>query len=378
MTITTLLSATTIDITGYYENQTTTELNDNTANFQIYNKLRLDFNKEISKKITFNSDVIFQTYHGVTEIVMLNYIPEKILSDYSQATGISIDSLKENSIVKLKNEVLLDNAFLSLYYKHFNFRIGKQPIALGSGYAWNPTDIYNTKNIFDPTYEKKGVNAIKLELPFSSEGMFTTIISPGETWKTSIKSVYLKQFWLGYDFEISYAQKQHTQANSGYTDNRNLFGFSFSGTLLGLGIWSETAFNKFSKSDDYFQEVLGTDFTFENGLYLMSEFYYNGLGKKNKSDYQFGDWIDLFAKGNNLGRDYLYLGASYPIGDFIECSTYLITNINDKSFYAIPGLTLSISDNADITLTTNIPYGIDNSEFSMLKKSVALRLKAYF
>ena len=369
------------DLFGYYENQTSSTVN-NTPDFLSYNKLRLDFDKNISDDISLNSNIVFQTYHGMTFVSILDYLPKELLADYSLETGISIDSLKENYTFSSEDEIFLDNAFLSLYQKHFNLRIGKQQIALGTGYAWNPTDIYNDKNILDPTYEKRGVNAVKFEIPFSSEGMITSIASIGKNWEETTKSVHLKQFLFGYDLEISYARRKHSSfdyyAMNENLEDRYLFGFSFSGALMGIGIWSETAFNKMSGSDDYYQGIIGADFTFENGLYLMSEYYYNELGQQDENDYEFTDWMNLFADGTNLGRDYLYLGESYSLAELIEWSNYIIVNLNDKSFTYTPWLSFSLNDNVDFDLTANIPYGNDDSEFSQFDENITVRLKVYF
>ena len=369
------------DIFGYYENQTSSALKNN-PDFFTYNKLRLDFAKEISPDISFNSNIVFQTYHGMTSVSLLDYLPKELLADYLQETGMPINDLKKEYVINSKDEMFLDNAFLSLYQKHFNLRIGKQQIALGTGYAWNPSDIYNAKNILDPTYEKKGVNAIKLEIPFSSEGMISSIVAIGENWEKTTKSAHLKQFLFGYDFELSYAREQHSWVDyismNKNAEDRDLIAFSFSGALFEIGTWSETAFNKLSDSDNYFQGIIGADFTFENGLYLMSEYYYNGLGEQDESDYQFADWMNLFADGTNLGRDYLYLGESYPIAELIEWSNYLIVNLNDKSFTYTPWLSFSINDNVDFDLTANISYGNDHSEFSQFEENIAVRLKVYF
>jgi len=369
------------DFFGYYENQTSSTLN-NTPDFLSYNKLRLDFDKNISDDISFNSNIVFQTYHGITSVSILDYLPKELLTDYSLETGIPIDELKGNYTYNSEDEIFLDNAFISLYQKHFNLRIGKQQIALGTGYAWNPTDIYNDKNILDPTYEKRGVNAVKFEIPFSSEGMITSIASIGKNWEETTKSVHLKQFLFGYDLELSYARSQHSSfdyyAMNENLEDRDLFGFSFSGALLGIGIWSETAFNKMSESEDYYQGIIGADFTFENGLYLMSEYYYNELGQQDENDYEFADWMNLFTNGTNLGRDYFYLGESYSLAELIEWSNYIIVNLNDKSFTYTPWLSFSLNDNVDFDLTANIPYGNDDSEFSQFEENIAVRLKVYF
>jgi len=369
------------DLYGYYENQTTSTL-DTDPDFLSYNKLRLDFAKDISDDISFNSNIVFQTNHGKTLVNLLDYLPSDLVADYSLQIGIPIDILKENYVTNIEDEVFLDNAFLSLYQKYYNLRIGKQQIALGAGYAWNPTDIYNDKNILDPTYEKRGVNALKLEIPFSSEGTVTSIVSIDDNWEETTKSVHLKQFLFGYDLEFSYATKQHNSLDY-YTmieniEDRELLGFSFSGALLGIGIWSETALNKMSGSDDYYQGIIGADFTFENGLYFMGEYYYNELGEKDESDYEFTNWMNLFTSGTNLGHDYLYLGESYSIAELIEWSNYIIVNVNDKSFNYTPWLNFSLNDNVDLDIIANIPFGEDDSEFNKFDANIAVRLKVYF
>ncbi|MDP8322155.1 MAG: hypothetical protein RAO94_07385 [Candidatus Stygibacter australis] len=375
------LSALEFDLFGYYENLSSLTLQEN-PEFQSYNKLRLDLNKEYSTSITFNSNLVFQTYHGLKSINLLDYIPSETVAEYAQQIGIPVADLSERFTDSYEDEFFLENAYLSIYKKHFNLRIGKQQIALGSGYAWNPTDIYNQKNIFDPTYEKRGVNALKLEIPYSSEGMISTLISFGENWQESTRSIMLQQFLLGYDVQLSYAYK--LKYNMDYltlqesSEDRDMLGISFSGALLGLGFWGEGAYNLLSNSDDFSQVIIGTDFTFENGLYLMAEYYYNGLGKTDEDLFNFNDWMEYYTDSINLGRDYLYLGETSSIGELIEWSNFIIGNLNDKSISYNPWINFSLSDNVDLDIYGYIALGNEKAEFSQFEDSLAARLKVYF
>ena len=375
------LSALDFDFYGYFENQTSLTLQKN-PDFQSYNKLRLDLNKDFSSSITLNSDLVFQTYHGLKSINLLDYIPSKTVEDYSQQVGTSTSDLVDNFTDTYKDEYFLDNAFVSIYKKHFNLRIGKQQIALGNGYAWNPTDIYNLKNIFDPTYEKRGVNALKLEIPFSMNGMISALISMNKNWEESTKSVLLQQFLWGYDLQLSYARllKKKTDyltfmENSEETD---MAGFSYSGALLGLGFWGEGAYFLPAESDEYLQGIVGLDYTLDSGLYLMSEFYYNAAGKTDEADYDFNDWMELYSDGTNLAQKYLYLGESYSVGELAEWANYIIVNLDDKSISYNPWINFSLSDNVDLDIYGIFAFGDDKSEFSQFENSLAARLKVYF
>ncbi|MCF7912080.1 MAG: hypothetical protein K9M99_06110 [Candidatus Cloacimonetes bacterium] len=375
------LAAIDFDFYGYYENQTSLTLQ-NESQFQSYNKLRLDFDKDISSAFTINSDLVFQTYHGLRTINLLDYIPSQSVSDYSQQVGISIDDLASSFSDSYNDEYFLDNAFLSIYKKHFNLRVGKQQIALGSGYAWNPTDIYNQKNIFDPTYEKRGVNALKLEVPLSLNGMISGLISLGENWEESTKSIMIKQYLQGYDLQLSYSRLIKKQMDY-YTFQENkektdMAGLSYSGTLLGLGFWGEGAYFIPEKTDEYLQAVTGTDYTFDNGIYVMGEYYHNGGGEKEASDYSFNDWMDLYTDGTNLARNYLYLGDSYSLTDLADWSNYIIINLDDNSISYNPWIDFSLSDNVVLDVYAIFAIGDKEAEFTQFEDSLAARIKVYF
>ena len=111
---------------------------------------------------------------------------------------------------KLKNGTTTRENYSSYYSKHFNLRIGKQQLPWGSGYIWNPTNIFHIKNPLDPTYELTGVNAIKAELLFGQEGMLTGIYSVNNNFKNSVYAIKLKNYLLGFDVSASYVYYEYT------------------------------------------------------------------------------------------------------------------------------------------------------------------------
>ena len=86
------------------------------------------------------------------------------------------------------DQTFLDNAYVMIRMKYADLIVGKQQISLGTGYVWNPTDIFNIKDILDPTYEQPGHNAIRLDIPIGTKYNLTGIYSPDDTWKNSTKN----------------------------------------------------------------------------------------------------------------------------------------------------------------------------------------------
>jgi len=59
--------------------------------------------------------------------------------------------------------------------------VGEQQISLGTGYAWNPTNIFNVKDLPDPTYEQPGHTALRADLPVGERGEAVLIYAPGRS-----------------------------------------------------------------------------------------------------------------------------------------------------------------------------------------------------
>ncbi|MFQ5631278.1 MAG: hypothetical protein ACE5I1_21100, partial [bacterium] len=192
-----------LEISGYYENQFFPQELNGKLILQDYNKIRIDFAADIGENVSFNGDYIYRVFHGKTRFSALDFIPESLVSRYADILQVPVESLRPLFEFELENENFLDNAFVTIYTNRLNIRIGKQQLPWGSGYTWNPTDIFNEKNTLDPTYEKVGVNAFKIELPVGKEGMITGILGIEDDWRSSTKAVKIKHHLAGFDLSAS-------------------------------------------------------------------------------------------------------------------------------------------------------------------------------
>ena len=378
-----LMMASGFDISGYYENRFFPQEIDGKVILQDYNKLRLNFASEVSKQITFNANANFQTYHGQTSYNLLDFMPNTVVDAYVNASGLNLEDILPSFDYSVDNTIFLDNAYLSIYTKHANIRIGKQQLPWGTGYAWNPTDIFNVKDILDPTYEKVGVNAFKAELPFLQMGMLTGILSVGDDWENSTKAIKAKYYVAGFDLSASYAEKR--QASTDYytfqeTDyKRQMLGADFSGSIAGMGIWGEAAYNFMESSKEYGQYLAGADYTFMNGLYFMVEYYRNGLGESTSDTYSFAQWMRMLgSEAENLGKDYLYIGQLYAIGELVNWSNYFMINLNDGSGMVFPWFDFSLNDNTTLILVGYIPFGKKGTEYGEFGMGGFARARIYF
>jgi len=372
-----------LEIRGHFEHQFFPQEMDGELILQDYSKLRLDMAADAGENVSFTGDVVYRVFHGKTEFSAFDWIPGRVVGDYAAAMGASVEDLAPEFRVEMADEHFLDNAFVSLYFARFDLRLGRQQLPWGTGYTWNPTDIFNDKNLLDPTYEKVGVNAIRAGVPLGLQGMLTGVVGIGDNWDGSTKALKIKGHLRGFDLSACLVEKEEEGIDyftfAEQRQRRRLLGADFSGTLLGLGVWGEGAFNFMEEEKDFGQYLVGADYTFENGLFLTGEYYRNGRGKSDEARYTFADWMRLLsADGENLGCDYLFLGQSLPIGELWDGSNYAIANLNDKSGVIFPWISYSFGDNTEVDLVGYIPFGGKETEFGAFGAGGFTRVRVYF
>lgn len=318
------------NIAGYYENQLFPQKIGSSFKWLDYNKLRLDFERAIGENLFISGDVIGQTWHGWTVFSATGFLPPEVLSQTGLPSGMLESLLSE----RREDRVFLDNISITYYAGRLTLQAGRQQVPFGDGYAWNPTDIFHEKNVLDPTYEKEGVNVLRAEWNWTGETRTQAVWKIGENWQKSTAAWRFRTSIAGWSLSAMGGKQWHSPYNPLQPDgglSSAVAGGGFSGQLLGCGVWGEGAFHFREDQSDYSQWLVGVDYTLENGLYLMDEYYFNGLGKSNAASYQFGDWMRLLsAAGENLGRQYLYSGVRYPVTElanppFTTFTTFRIT-----------------------------------------------------
>jgi hypothetical protein len=373
-----------VDLFGYYESQIMgAKVKDDF--YQLFaNKLRVDLKFDFSPHVSFAANFDYITYHGKKQWNILDFLSSEITSRIP-------DSMKPLYVIPFSNRHFLDNAYLRLSFKSFDLTLGKQQISLGTGYVWNPMDVFNIKDILDPTYEQPGHNAIRMDVPIGLASTVTALYSPGEEWKNPAKMLQFKTRISRFDFSVIGIEK--TWIFHDYTvfdpsqmsfqempEKRGLLGASTAGQLLGLGVWAEFAYNWMEKTDDFYELVVGTDYTFDFQTYFLIEYYRNTLGKNSYRDYTINDWMRNFAQEQKaVSRDQVYFLIRHPATDLMTVGLSSIYSLSDHSLSLVPTVMYSFSQNVDIYAYLNWNTGKEGKFFAKtMGNGGFVRVRVYF
>jgi len=371
-----------LELGGYLEHQVYPQKLAGSTIVMDYSKLRLDVRLSPAEWWSLTGDAIAQRQHGKRRFNSFDYIPERVVGEYAGRVNTPYEELRSDFGFDLEDELFVDNAFATIYAGNLTFRVGRQQLPWGTGYAWNPSDVFHDKNQLDPTYEKRGVDAGKIEIPFAGMGLITAVVEL-DKWNRAKKALRIKHHVKGFDVSISGIETYENITNyeTFETDHtrRRLLAGDFSGTMGGIGVWFEGTYSDPHIGDSYTQTLIGVDYTSEAGLYFMAEYYHNGNGARNRRDFDFERWMHfLGAAGENLGRDYLFAGHMFALSDLMTGSNYTIVSLTDGSAVVYPYFEYSLSDNAVLTLIGYVTLGKADSEFGAFGSGLILRGRLYF
>jgi len=373
-----------IEIFGYFETQAMGSHFKSTF-YQLYsNKLRVDLQSLPSDQVNFAANFDYITYHGKTKWNVLDFLSQDITSTIPE-------EMVALYTIEFTDDIFLDNAYLKLSFKQFDLVAGKQQISLGTGYVWNPTDIFNIRDPLDPTYEQPGHNGVRLDIPLGNLYSASFLYSPEDSWENSGKLIRIKgnighfdysfvaieTRWMFHDYMLfDYEKMNFAEA----PEKRQLLGTSVVGELLGLGVWAEYAYNIMGKTNNFYEIVVGGDYTFDFYTYVMLELYRNTLAKADYKSYNLNDWMRLFsAEQKTVTRDQLYYYIQHPITDFSDIGISAIYSISDASIALVPTLRHSFSNNVEIFAYINFNFGKEGTAYAQSQgKGGLLRARIYF
>lgn len=355
---------------GYFESEMNTmEVAKQKYSFG-FNKFRLDVESRPNDNILIGANVNIQKYWGQTTWNVYDFLP-----------GYSDLGLVQN--IELQDTILVDNIYMRISFPRADLTVGRQQVSPGIGYAWNPTDIFNSKSLLDPSYEQTGVEAIRLDIPLGDRSTLSAIVQPEDDLDKSTRQLSLKGGLGGFDFSVSTSIQKSpddftTLLGSLFYRERQLVGVSAIGEVLSWGIWAELGYNLMDVHvplyissipvvEDTFKEyVVGTDHTFDNSLYLLVEYLHNGLGVEKKEALSLPDYLaSLSGETNSLMQDYVFLYTMHPTFDYVSLSAITFANLNDGSGAFSPMLDWNIFEDTNLSFQGGIYWGEDDTEFGL-------------
>ncbi|MBD3306435.1 hypothetical protein GF348_08665 [candidate division KSB3 bacterium] len=394
------------EVRGYVENTTTVEYLRTTEEEILLNagRVRMNFAGEPSPSLDVGIGLVGTFNAGTTDVDLAGYLPDdlpaQILPDASDIFTYRLD----------EEELFVQEAFGTLYTEHLRLRVGRHKFYTGTGYAYNPIDLFNVKDPLDPTYETDGLDALLLTLNLPRQTELQGMIRYDDHLKTTDYLARLKTYFRGWDLAWQYTHflkprldweaLNTEEALTALLQGRSVEDFSrefrwhliaaeFSGELWGWGIYGEGGYVVVDAPDDvgtldeaaadHERLVVGIDHTFDMQLYCILEYLRFGQGRTDSSHITLNDRL-AYLTGEILSanRDTLYAGVSYPLTDLIEVSMYSLIGCNDPSAIFNPWLIYDLRPGLKLSVSVMLPVGDDESQHGKSGPSGFARLKWYF
>ncbi len=293
----------------------------------------------------------------------------------------------------VKSMLWLDRFNLKFTLPWADVTIGRQAVTFGKAYFWNPLDVFLAfdPRAFDRDY-KPGVDGLRLDVPIGQMSGVSIVGVAGRSdagqdfgasWRGSalIARVYTNLF----DWDLAI---QGGKVFGGYQ-----IGAAASGELGPVDVRAEAAYFIAMKSDqlpDHLDAVAGLGYRFDFDLLVEAEYFYNGAGDIENWDSS----LQRVSSGRTLhmGKHLLGIMMDYEILPILHGTMAWIFSMSDQSSLVQPGLSLSISDEADFVFGAMIALGARptneaisynntmglNSEFGTYPNFYYMEFKFYF
>jgi len=375
--LTPVVNAKELELFGYLEPQVMTVRQEGEWLQLSSNRLRVETRSDLNDQVSFGANVIFLTYHGQRDWNFLDYLPSHLADQIPKGERALFQFAYQDSL-------FLDNAFLKVRFNAFDLTVGKQQLSFGTGYAWNPTNLFNVKSLTDPTYEQPGHNAVRADISLTERSSLTALLQIEDKlnhsaalirWKIplsrlEVSFIAAQKYWTLSDYQAAYFSRQ----------KRQMLGVDFAGELLGLGVWGEFAHSAMARAQNFTEMLFGADYTWEGGFYLMAELYYHSLAKSDWKKYSLTDWM-RYVNGEILtvSKNQIYVYASYPATDLIDMSLSSIVSLSDKSAGFVVMLRYSLFENLMLNVISQLYTGKNGTAFGKnLGDGGLVRLRLFY
>ena len=336
-----------------------------------------------SNDLTGEFDLRMRAYYGGT----VENIPDFLDQIRSHHQFTQLDAVLWNE-KKSVGYLEADRLYLTWYQGRFDMTVGRQRIAWGTSWVWNPTDLFNPQSPLDFDYEElPGTDAVRMQYYTGPVTKVEAAIRPAKTFDKVIAAGLISLNKWDYDFNII----------GGIKENRWVVGGGWSGAILDAGFRGEFTVTQkpepISKykilqifvpsykplstfKDPVFSFVLSGDYTFPNSFYIHTEVLYYNIGRINNAGLYQQESLDLGMLSPS--RWSIYQEFSYDITPLMRGSLFAIYNPDDHSNVIVPSVSYSVITNLDLYLIGLIFNGDNFTQYGDYGTSFYARIKYSF
>ena len=250
--------------------------------------------------------------------------------------------------------------------------VGLQNISMGVGHIWNPSNLFNPKNIYalEPD-EVFGVFGALYTRHLSDLSDLSLVVSQ--------KKDKTLKYALSYKAYLDFADMGLNVISS---DDTKMLSADMEGNLADTGIElrSEVVYINSQinqplagkKDVEMMQGIVGADYAFVDGLTVTGELLYSS------EKFSYSEILSNYDAdvASNLFFSHFYsaLSCTYSVNIFLDTSLTYIESFNTKnSRFISPTLTYTLNDYNAFNLGAMIQSGASGSEFGDFKNSYYLK-----
>ncbi len=365
-----LFSQSNIDLNGYAQNMQTAWAPKGDQELVLSNSItnRINFSWYPHQDLTFRFGL--RNIFDYGQFVSMVPFYSKFATQDAGYADLTEEITSGKSYILYSN---IDRLNLTFTYDKLELQIGRQRVNWGINSVWTPNDIFNSSSFINFDYlEKPGSDAVRLQyyLDFATSIELVSKLDYDDNLTLAGRFKFNK--W-NYDFQFL----------GGLSNVDYIFGVGWAGDIYKAGFTGEFTYFKNRddelNSEEQFVSSIGANYTFTNGLFILSEFLYNSVGKTDKVNLLNNIFnMDYSAKQLSPARYSIFAQAAYPITPLLNSSFAIILNPSDRSMLLSP--TLEFSLNEDIYLLTSGQFflGDDFTEWGGYGQFYYLRIKWNF
>jgi hypothetical protein len=252
---------------------------------------------------------------------------------------------------------MIDRAWIESYLGAGQFTVGRQRIAWGTNWVWNPIDLFNPVSPLDfDTEEGPGSDAARVQYYTSPTSKLELAAAPSrESWRNVVAGFFKINRWE-YDLYLV----------GGWKRSSGVVGAAWAGQVRGAGLRGEWLYVRPGGGREYTHPftvaAVSADYVFPSSFYLHVEALYNSEGTIGEAG---GERLRTAIDRGELSpaRGSIFWETAYSFSPLLRTSISGIMNPFDSSWYTGPSASLSVATDVDLGATALIFGGEEGTEF---------------
>ena len=258
----------------------------------------------------------------------------------------------------------LYRGYVSLHSGEVTLTAGRQRIGWGTAHFFSPMDMFNPISPLQiESDERQGVDAALAAFTLPGALRWNVVYAPQDGFRRSTSAVRLSRTMHNYDFDAVAARFGQDWTT----------GFDVAGQLGGAGLRGELTYRwrhpiaglASVSTRDALRMVVGSDYAWANGLYVVGEYFYN----QGQPDLQGNRALDLAvllqysSEIFTLHRHFVSAGASYPLTPLWKIETFVVADVAGASAAVLPRLSHNLTANTDLNIGVQLFASSRTGEF---------------